>query len=77
MDIFTNSEISTNENGEVFEYRCGCMESYPCQHYVKKHGEGNFSIMYGNEIYEYLKENGYDVPEHFRDYAGFNLVNWY
>nr|QBK87140.1 MAG: hypothetical protein LCMAC201_00420 [Marseillevirus LCMAC201] len=65
MDFFTNSEIITNENGEVFEYRTACMESYPCQHSVKKHDEDKFSMMYGDKIYEYLKENGYT-------YAGFN-----
>jgi hypothetical protein len=51
----------------TIEIGYGCLESYPCQHYVTVDGKGK--NMYGVEIYRLLTKLGAPVPEHFILYS--------
>lgn len=67
----TNNEIndddyyvSTNSKGHKIYMSKLCLYSYPCQHRVRFYN-GDTQTMYGDQIVEYLKENGYSEHEHF------------
>jgi hypothetical protein len=57
--------ILTNKCGETIDISEFCLESSPCQHdvYIKEERR-----MYGDAIFEYLRDHGYEIPEHFQMY---------
>jgi len=54
------------ENTQIISIDDGCMESYPCQHYVvlKTNNLIGTKLMYMQEIYELCKKYNYPVPMH-------------
>ena len=47
-----------------------CFQSSPCQHYVKNIETGTAQLMFGDNIYSMLKNDGLTYP-HFDCYAEF------
>ena len=52
-----------------YKVKAGCMESYPCQHYVEIAGK-NATSMYAPAIYKDLVARGIPIPEHFEYVKG-------
>jgi hypothetical protein len=65
---------SWNNNWTVGKYEIhgGCMESWPCQHWIKNIQTKKMSIRYGTEIYKMLKKDNLSHPhfEEYKDYKG-------
>lgn len=51
---------------DQFEYSTVCLESFPCQHYVKLNDEEQ--LWNGKKICHYMEEHNLDIPEHFKIY---------
>jgi hypothetical protein len=48
-----------------------CMESYPCQHYLKleyKDGHEESTSLFGTQIALLYKHLGMAIPQHFQEY---------
>ena len=52
-----------------------CVETYPCIHHIKKHGEELFFEEDGATIYWMLKEQGIH-DNHFEEYADFARIKY-
>lgn len=47
------------------EYNTGCMESMPCQHYVRDKKTGQTKSMYIGEIYKLAIKSGLNITENY------------
>ena len=72
LKTFIISSDSFKEEGKPSIIVSGlCLESYPCQHSITINGVK--TSMYGNVIYQLLKENGYPTG-HFEMYANYSKL---
>lgn len=56
-----------------YEIHSGCMESWPCQHWIKNIQTKKMSIRYGTEIYKMLKKDNLSHP-HFEEYKDYKDI---
>ena len=64
MDLNKKNIIGKYEISDI------CLQSYPCQHYVKNIETGTAQLMFGDNIYSMLKNDGLTYP-HFDCYVEF------
>lgn len=58
--------IYTNKTGATIDISDFCLESLPCKHVVRI--DNKEICMDGVEIAKYLKENGFEMIDHFKSY---------
>lgn len=52
-----------------------CLETYPCQHYVKIRGQQLPDYCFGSDIYQLYSTNNLPVPDHFQEYEKSNFFD--
>jgi hypothetical protein len=64
-DKFLQGEGAWKKGEGGLEFSAFCMESYPCQHYVRIDGVDQDTYWSGTKIVNWCKEHKVPVPEHF------------
>ena len=60
---------SSDKKIKNISYGNTCYQTYPCQHYIhEEHEDGTVksSLMGARGIYKLFKDNGFEIPEHFK-----------